>query len=367
VSVDYVGSTKANHLLYPPVLVDNTVYWLGDQELEAVQSHADLVGVLARARVAMLKLRASDNAVKSLAADQLESLIPIVTTLLDQPSTNVLAHLNLLPQNIWIDTITGKITAIFGWELAHYAPTWMVTAPLPWLLDEKVDPILESEVAGDPWSVWRPRFLHPPQCTGKELRNLRMTWEETLRFAGADHHPLSKATLLGDIIQRRALRACFMEERKLGISVEWVYESVIPEWRQYPLIFSTAMLLAVALIGRYPLHFSPSTTNGLLARLIVGCAVISAILYGFSYYNPSSTSGPNIKLGFKTSLTLVSPLMKILLRSRFPSIFGYSVHGEAATPLMAIHCSPANSIIPDAVYLPGLLSRGPSTRGMPIH
>jgi len=193
-----------------------------------------------------------------------------------------------------------------------------------------------------------------------------MTWEETLRSAGGDHHPLSKVTLVGDITQRRALRACFMEERKLGMSIEWAYESVIPEWRQHPLIFSTVMLLAVALIGRYPLHFSSSTTSGLLARLIAGCAVISAILYGFSYYNLTLTADPNTKLGFKTSLTLVSSLMGVSLRARFPSIFGYKVDGR--TPqLVAIHCSPANSIIPDPVYLPGLLSRGPSTRGMPIH
>jgi hypothetical protein len=64
--VDYVGSVKKDHILFPPMLAANPVYWLNNRVLEGVTSHAKLVAILTENRAAMLDLQAKDAESKSL-------------------------------------------------------------------------------------------------------------------------------------------------------------------------------------------------------------------------------------------------------------------------------------------------------------
>ena len=374
VSVDYVGSSNDEHVLFPPVLAANSAYWKNDRELQDVTSYADLISLLAESRAVTHADRVTDAGAKSLVAEQLRAIIPVANTILAQQYSTVLAHMNLLPQNIWIDPFTGKVTAIFGWEYACYAPVWMATTPLGWLMDEKKDWMLESEKMGDPWAVWRPHFDHPPENTAKEMKKLRRTWEEMLRRED-EYSLLDSSTAEQDELTRTAMKICFAEEEQLPVVINWCRDIVAPSasvWTRAPWRSFLFTLPVVVAVGTLLIHYSTMYGDGTCATLLKLAAVMMVpMVSGVTWDRGSSThtslgsingdkGAAFVKFQRETANKTLKAIDGVVRKHSSASIFGYGgpISEKGGTKAFAaVPCSPANSIIPSGIYIPNFISR----------
>jgi hypothetical protein len=367
----------SNHILFPPILATNPAYWLTTRELEGATSYPKLVSLLAEKRATMLDSQAKSAGTKSLVAKQIRAVVPVVVAVLARSDENVLAHMNLLPQNIWIDPFSGKVTAVFGWEYAHYAPVWMATAPLGWLMDEKQDWMLESERMGDPWEVWRPHFDHPPENTAKEMRRLRRVWDDALT-AGDGIHRLTAGGVpskTDDKLRRMALKVCFVEEKQMPKVVTWARKmarSSAPRLYRFDWVALLAFMSAAfaAVYGYQYIAGSSTSRTDFMMRNPVACmaGMMALIISSFwvirSCTQISPNNGEEISGRFYfqewEAVNLLKDLLGVLLCTKIPWAFGYSgfTKGETGVKeLAAVPCSPANSIVPTGIYLPDFMSR----------
>jgi hypothetical protein len=368
---------ESNHILFPPILAVNSAYWLSSRELEGATSYPKLVSLLADKRVTLLDSRAKAAGTKSLVAKQIRAVVPVVIAVLTKPCESALAHMNLLPQNIWIDPFSGKVTAVFGWEYAHYAPVWMATAPLGWLMDEKQDWMLASEKMGDPWEVWRPHFDHPPENTAKEMRRLRRVWDDALTAGDGIHRwtPGGASGKMDDKLRRMALKVCFVEEKQMSKVVTWAWEMAR---RSAPPLFRFDWVAFVALIAPAPAavygyqciagsctphpDFMMRNPAAYMAGMIV--LIMSSFWVIRSRKQISPDNGGKIGDHFHfqewEAVNMIKGLLGVLLCTKIPWAFGFSGFTKDETEvkvLAAVPCSPANSIIPTGIYMPGFMSR----------
>lgn len=358
--VGSIGSIDETRVFFPPFLVENATHIPADYELESVRSLAGLIEFLATNRIALFQLETEGQPVKPLAIEQLSALLPVATAVLNESCETVLSHLNLTPDNVWIDPITGTIKAILGWEFAHFAPSWLATSPLPWLMDEKLDLLLESEKMTDPWVVWRPHFSYSVENTGTELKNLRKEWEMALRSGGGS--PFLKTTREEDAQKRAAIRVALVEEARLQQSVAWALTTLypsVPLTRQVPLppvLFAGAVAVAVAYFdARYAIPFLGTTAAGLACYFYFLEAPVS----------PFPTARKKIS-GMDQGLAtaLFEALDSIQQKGCFPEMLGYSTQKKSRNEAAAVPCSPANSIAPSGIYVPSLLSKVPTALGL---
>jgi ABC-type maltose transport system permease subunit len=367
---DYVGSTSDSRVLVPPILTPVSNYCLGYSDLESLDNYRNLVDALIDKQAHVLL---SDESItgsnKSLLIQQLEAIRPVVLAILGRGYSNVLAHLNLTPQNIWIDPFNGSITAIFGWEYAHFAPVWMATAPLPWLLDEKMDLVLAGEKSCDPWMVWRPSFHHPPRNTAREMRSLRIIWETAIRSEIGDHL-FSQTTFASDELYRTALRVCFVEPEKLGDSVKWAREVVtqfLPWWRHtrvLALMVCAALIAICAIAARHNFSSLFGRNDVLAGGLLLVVVALSAMFVLPSRGRPLQRFN---KGGILFDTTTAAHFMSLLDPVSIKTKLFYLSKGEKTKnelgPRESIPCSPANSIQASSIYVPSFLSRPPTSLG----
>lgn len=298
---------------------------------------------------------------KVLAVDQVHAVSPVAQLVLEMSYPTVLAHLNLDPQNIWIDPFSGELTAILGWELAHFAPTWMASAPPPWLLNEKADFMLQAEKRSDPWKIWRPHFHHPSKNIGKEMKTLRQVWDASLRSSDA-----FKGTRARDDLARMAMRACFVEEDKLIKSLHWAKHVVSPAsstfFRIIFLRHNLALLvLAFVLVVLYT-GFGGQMDLARMARGVPPTAALAALLLTVIGY--CFTPQAVIIMSPKKAAKHVLVIESVLFKSQLPWLFGYTAsEANKKKALEAVPCSPATSIVPNGVYIPNLMSRASTVAG----
>ncbi|KAG9046717.1 hypothetical protein FS842_000810 [Serendipita sp. 407] len=365
-SASFVGPVDEGCILIPPALVPIADLFSTDEDLKNLTSHGALVELLATKRAYWMSPRANVGQAKSLATQQILAIVPVCKAILDEPTPKVLAHLNLTPQNIWIDPFTGKITAIFGWEYAHLAPSWMATAPLPWLANEKQDLMLDTEKMGDPWSVWRPHFHHPPENTAREIKRLRTIWETSLRALPTNQLPFGANH--EHSLKRQAMKVCFVDEKALGASVGWARAVVLPSapiLRPFVLAQSVLILaLAAAIVSLARYFHTIQADLGLLSMI----AIIGSLSCGASYlfhsrrvrstpiiHPPSDTS---TKVQYQQANRMIWRLDMVSIKARLPWLFGYS-HSEdnRSASVSAVPCSPVNSIEPTGIFIPNVMSR----------
>lgn len=376
-SMDYIGSINQGHILFPPALATIRGPDYNKLDLDELKTHGDLIFLLGWSRAALYDaLGAADNTQQSpLVADELRAITLAASLILAQPDKVVLAHANLLPHNIWID-LEGKITAIFGWEHAHYAPMWMATTPPVWLTDAKRDLVLQREKNADPWVVWQPRFDPlTNESISKDVKALRHVWDEALKQEGFTD---AKGEMHDNVV-RTAMRICFADEEQFPNIVQWCRALVAPSasiWFRAPFkSASVALLGAIAAscgVYSYPENFGghPGAISAALIGVTLSLAVRFAWKHGW-YVDTSVVGSCDSKAG-RASLTnkmdrtsankVVKELDGLIHIRRFPNIYGYDrdigiEKGDVRESLAAVPCSPANSIMPTGIYVPNFLSR----------
>ncbi|PVF99510.1 hypothetical protein CPB86DRAFT_756639 [Serendipita vermifera] len=356
-SVDYIGSTSTPHVFFPPTLA--LKHWLDYSEMNGVDNHGSLVGALADKRARSLESPIPGLSTRSLPVQQLEAITLVVSTILDRNHPRVLAHLNLTPQNVWVDPFNGTITGVFGWEYAHFAPVWMATTPLPWLLNEKLDSILAEEKECDPWMVWRPRFHHPPHNTAREMRGLRTVWETTIRSEIGDH-VLSRTTFADDALYRSALRACFVESEKLGDSVQWargVVKPFLPWWRHIPVLASMVLAMLVTIYGIAGRHRFASLFGQ--SNMLKGGVLFAVLALSAAFALPfrprrlqRAKRGKDVLFDTATATHFMTQLDPISIKTKLFDLSKRVKTRDEPSSVTSVPCSPANSIQAKDIYVP---------------